>query len=56
VAVDLRDRQRAYEAFYDAMRTFYDKHYRRRYGRIMRRLVLTAIEVKRRRGKRRLMV
>lgn len=54
--VDQIDRQRAYEAFYDAMRIFYDKHYRDRYGRLVRSLVFAAIEMKRRSGRKRLTV
>ena len=47
------ERTQAYNAFYDTMKTFYDKNYRRTYGPVARWLVFTAIDVKRRLGARR---
>jgi len=49
--VDPAARQRAYDAFYDTMKLFYDKHYRKRYGPVMRALVFAAIDVKKRLGR-----
>jgi GT2 family glycosyltransferase len=45
-------RTRAYHAFYDTMKLFYDKNYRARYGPLVRALVFLAIEIKRRLGQR----
>jgi GT2 family glycosyltransferase len=50
--VDPRARERTYEAFYDAMKIFYDKNYQEEYGRLVRWLVLCAIDVKRMLGLR----
>ena len=44
--VDAEAKERTYNAFYDAMRIFYDKNYRTRYGRITKWLVMLAIEIK----------
>jgi len=43
------DRLRAYHAFFDSMKIFYDKHYAKKYGSIFRWAVFLAIELKRRR-------
>lgn len=49
---DELDRERAYNAFYDTMKTFYDKNYRDRYSPLVRALVFAAIDVKKRLGAR----
>jgi GT2 family glycosyltransferase len=49
---DAADRERAYDAFYDTMKTFYDKHYREQYSPIVRWLVFAAIDVRQRLGAR----
>jgi len=46
------DRERAYNAFYDTMKTFYDKHYRTKYSPLARRLVFAAIDLRKRLGAR----
>jgi len=46
--VVLQDRLRAYHAFFDSMKIFYDKHYAEKYGRILRWVIFKAIEMKRR--------
>ena len=51
-SADPRARERAYHAFYDAMKIFYDKNYRHKYGRLLRSLVFLAVEAKRRLGMR----
>jgi GT2 family glycosyltransferase len=50
--VDPQARERTYHAFYDAMRIFYDKNYRTRYGRLTRSLVLLGVDIKRQLGRR----
>ncbi len=50
------DCRRAYDAFFDSMKIFYDKHYRRRYGEMMRCVVFAVVECKRRLGRRQLTV
>ncbi len=50
--VDPDARERTYNAFYDAMKIFYDKHYKTEYSRITRRLVLLAIDIKKMLGMR----
>ena len=47
------DRERAYNAFYDTMKTFYDKHYRSKYSPLARWLVFAAIDLRKRLGARR---
>ena len=47
------ERRRAYNAFYDTMKTFYDKNYRNRYGPVLRWLVYQAIDLKKKLGARR---
>jgi GT2 family glycosyltransferase len=47
------DRRRAYHAFYDTMKTFYDKNYGNKYHPLVRWLVFQGIELKRRLGARR---
>ena len=51
-SVDPEAKERTYSAFYDAMRIFYDKNYKTRYGRITRWLVLLAVDIKRKLGMR----
>jgi GT2 family glycosyltransferase len=51
-SADLQVRERAYHAFYDAMRIFYTKNYTEKYNRMIRWLVFLAIEVKRQLGMR----
>jgi GT2 family glycosyltransferase len=51
-SVDAEARSRAYNAFYDTMKIFYDKHYRDRYGGLIRRLVFLAIDARKRLGMR----
>lgn len=51
-----RDRERAYNAFYDTMKTFYDKHYRDQYNPLVRRLVFAAIDLRKKLGARRKVV
>jgi GT2 family glycosyltransferase len=52
-AADAAAQERAYDAFYDTMKTFYDKNYRTRYNPIVRWLVFCAVEIKRRSGRHR---
>jgi GT2 family glycosyltransferase len=49
---DAHDRARTYAAFYDTMKVFYDKHYRRRYSPLVRWVVFVAIDVRKRIGAR----
>jgi GT2 family glycosyltransferase len=49
---DAEARDRAYASFYDTMKIFYDKHYRDRYGPVVRRLIFLAIDAKKWLGKR----
>jgi GT2 family glycosyltransferase len=51
--VDPVARDRTYDAFYDAMKIFYEKNYRTKYSAITRQMVLTAIELKKLLGMRR---
>ena len=51
-SVDAGAKGRAYRAFYDTMKLFYDKNYKRKYNRVIRWLVFTGIDVKRRLGRR----
>jgi GT2 family glycosyltransferase len=55
-AADAEARERAYHAFYDTMKTFYDKNYQTRYNPVVRWLVFCAVEIKRRLGRRRRIV
>jgi GT2 family glycosyltransferase len=55
-SADAEARAKAYHAFYDAMKIFYDKNYRERYPLWLRRLILWAVEVKRYLGMRELTV
>jgi GT2 family glycosyltransferase len=45
-AVDEAHKGKVYNAFYDAMRIFYNKNYRHQYGALTRWLVLVAIDLK----------
>ncbi|MFN2134151.1 MAG: glycosyltransferase family 2 protein [Anaerolineae bacterium] len=49
---DAADQERAYNAFYDTMKTFYDKHYRDAYSPLARWLVFAAIDLRKRLGAR----
>jgi GT2 family glycosyltransferase len=55
-SVDAEARHRAYAAFYDTMKIFYDKHYRRRYGPVIRWLIFAAIDARKAIGMRKLTV
>lgn len=55
-SVDAEARRKAYASFYDTMKIFYDKHYRDRYGPLVRWLIFAAIDVRKKIGKRRLTV
>jgi GT2 family glycosyltransferase len=55
-SVDAEARRKAYSAFYDTMKVFYDKHYRRRYGPVVRRLIFAAIDARKAIGMRKLTV
>ena len=48
--VDHEDRLRAYHAFFNSMKIFYDKHYASKYGLFLRWVIFRAIEMKRRRN------
>jgi hypothetical protein len=50
--VDAEARRKAYVSFYDTMKIFYDKHYRQRYGPLVRWMVFTAIEARKMLGMR----
>ena len=50
---DAQERARTYAAFYDTMKIFYDKHYRRRYGPVVRWLIFAAIDARKQLGMRR---
>jgi GT2 family glycosyltransferase len=52
-AADTEAKSKAYHAFYDAMKLFYDKNLRARYGRPVRWLVFLGVEFRRRLGLRR---
>jgi len=49
---DPEARQKAYDAFYDAMKIFYDKNYKERYSGLLKWLVFLAIDVKKKWGMR----
>ena len=51
-SLDPEARERVYDAFYEAMKLFYDKNYKTEYNRVVRRLVLLAIDVKKKLGTR----
>lgn len=51
-SIDAAAQERVYNAFYEAMRLFYDKNYKTEYNRLTRWLVLLAIEAKKRMGTR----
>jgi GT2 family glycosyltransferase len=51
-SVDPDARDKTYEAFYEAMKIFYDKNYKDKYSRLTRWLVLTAIDAKKTLGMR----
>jgi GT2 family glycosyltransferase len=55
-SVDAEARLKAYAAFYDTMKIFYDKHYRRQYGPVVRWLIFAAIDARKRLGMRKLTV
>jgi GT2 family glycosyltransferase len=46
------ERARAYNAFYDTMKTFYDKNYGKKYGPLVRWLVFSAVDLKKKLGAR----
>ena len=46
------ERARAYHAFYDTMKLFYEKNYGNRYGRLIKWLIFAGIEAKRKLGAR----
>jgi hypothetical protein len=50
--VDPEEKERTYNAFYDAMKIFYDKNYKEEYHWVIRWLVLLAIAVKKTLGMR----
>jgi GT2 family glycosyltransferase len=50
--VDADARRKAYVSFYDTMKIFYDKHYRERYGPLMRWAVFAAIDARKALGMR----
>lgn len=50
---DSEARNRTYDAFYEAMKIFYEKNYRTEYGKLTRWVVLTAIDAKMLFGRRR---
>jgi GT2 family glycosyltransferase len=50
-AADAAAREKAYNAFYDTMKTFYDKNYKDKYNPIIRWLIFCAIEIKRQLGR-----
>jgi GT2 family glycosyltransferase len=52
-AADAEAQRRAYEAFYDAMKIFYDKNYRTKYHPLFRWLVFFTVEAKRTLGRHR---
>jgi GT2 family glycosyltransferase len=55
-SVDAAARRKAYLAFYDTMKVFYDKHYRERYGPLVRWLVFLAVDARKMMGMRKLTV
>lgn len=52
----LEERRRAYHAFYDTMKLFYDKNYRDTYSPLLRWLIFAGIDLKRRLGERKVTV
>jgi len=52
-AADAEAREKAYNAFYDTMRIFYDKNLKTKYNRVVRWLVFCVVEIKRRLGRHR---
>ncbi|MBN1814820.1 MAG: glycosyltransferase family 2 protein [Anaerolineae bacterium] len=50
-AADAAARDKAYNAFYDTMKIFYDKNYKDKYNKVIRWLVFCTVEAKRRWGK-----
>jgi GT2 family glycosyltransferase len=55
-AADAAAREKAYNAFYDTMKTFYDKNYKTKYNPVLRWLILCSIEIKRWLGRHRRIV
>jgi GT2 family glycosyltransferase len=55
-ALDAEARERAYDSFYDTMKIFYDKHYRERYGALVRWFIFAAIDAKKWLGRRKQVV
>ena len=53
--VDPQVRAKSYHCFYDAMRLFYDKNYKNKYGPVVRGAVLAGIETKRFLGRRKML-
>jgi GT2 family glycosyltransferase len=51
-AADAAAQKRAYHAFYDAMKTFYDKNYKDKYNPVVRWLIFCTVEIKRQWGRR----
>ena len=51
-SVDAEAKTKAYGAFYDTMKLFYDKNYKRKYNRAIRWLVFLGIDARRRLGRR----
>jgi GT2 family glycosyltransferase len=51
-AADAAAREKAYNAFYDTMKTFYDKNYKDEYSPLIKWLIFTAVEIKRLLGRR----
>jgi len=51
-SVDLEARERAYNAFYDTMKIFYNKNYKTKYSRFVRWLIFAGVELKRALGTR----
>ena len=52
-AADAEAREKAYNAFYDTMRIFYDKNLQTKYSRAIRWLVFCVVEIKRNLGRHR---
>ena len=51
-SVDAEAQGRAYRAFYDTMKLFYDKNYEQKYSRLIRWLVFLGVDVRSRLGRR----
>jgi GT2 family glycosyltransferase len=49
-SADPEAQERAYHAFYDAMKIFYTKNYKEKYNRVIRWLIFLAVDVKRKLG------